>query len=700
MVLISEAQFSVVRETSARFEAREDEREAARRRLETEGILGADSSERVQRRLERLQTSWSLACALEQTPAVRSTGRSLLAMAPETFGADVLGLERLMGRNDMIDVGFLERGWIASRSVGRIAIFGSPQARGGYGTGFLVSPSLLLTNNHVLPTVEHATHSYVEFDLQAGRDGLPLAAVAFRLQPERLFVTSKELDYTVVAVRSDSETGTSLTSYGFLPLIEAEGKVILGELVNIVQHPNGEPKQLALRENRLVDLLEHYLHYSTDTAPGSSGSPVFNDQWEVVALHHSGAPRTDSEGRWLAVDGRPWTAAMGEEQIDWKANEGVRISRVLRSLREQPLIGVADELRSQLGDLTLRAPVVPGAAEQAQTNVAIQASDTTQFTVPLTISISVGSAASPRAAGEPGPPAGLDAATLTAGLASLDANRERPYYDAERDEAERSVYYADVDATATDTTLLAGLAMLVSGTHTRTPRYKPAALVYPWVDLHPDRQLRSVYSGKRFAPEELIEQDARIEALRTARLQEFAKHESALGPQALEAELVRLEATLPYNCEHVVPQSSFAAKEPMRGDLHHLFACESGCNSFRGNTPYYDFDERDEALRHDCGRSEGDRFEPAAGKGAVARATLYFLVRYPGLVGERARELQPERLAILLAWHASEPVGEWERHRNQAIAELQGNRNPFVDDADLAARIGLEAFGTTFTSPP
>ncbi|MCE0446644.1 endonuclease [Streptomyces tricolor] len=38
-----------------------------------------------------------------------------------------------------------------------------------------------------------------------------------------------------------------------------------------------------------------------------------------------------------------------------------------------------------------------------------------------------------------------------------------------------------------------------------------------------------------------------------------------------------------------MPQSWFAKREPMRGDLHHLFACEPECNSFRGNIPYTDF---------------------------------------------------------------------------------------------------------------
>jgi len=232
-----------------------------------------------------------------------------------------------------------------------------------------------------------------------------------------------------------------------------------------------------------------------------------------------------------------------------------------------------------------------------------------------------------------------------------------------------------------------GLAELLERTHEREPRYQPMRLVYPWVDVHPDGLLRSVYSGKTFPPEDLIRADAAVEGLRTERWQELVRRETALAPDALEAEFDTLERSLPYNCEHVVPQSWFAKAEPMRGDLHHLFACESGCNSFRGNFPYFDFAEAEEALRHACGRRENEGFEPAAGKGPVARATLYFLLRYPGQIGDAVRELAPERLDLLLAWHEEDPVGEYERHRNLAIAELQGNRNPLIDHGDWAGRI-------------
>jgi endonuclease I len=125
----------------------------------------------------------------------------------------------------------------------------------------------------------------------------------------------------------------------------------------------------------------------------------------------------------------------------------------------------------------------------------------------------------------------------------------------------------------------------------------------------------------------------------------------------------RVEALLPYNCEHVVPQSWFGKAEPMRGDLHHLLACEPRCNSFRGNTPYRefaDFPNLDEVVRSDCGKTEGNGFEPAHGKGAAARAVCYFLLRYPDTISPT--ELPPDRLPVLLSWH-EQLSGIWTRCR-------------------------------------
>ena len=170
---------------------------------------------------------------------------------------------------------------IVSRSVGRIQVRTSTGQLQGYGTGFMVSPRLLLTNNHVLGSVGEASNSWVEFNYQDDTEGS--TPVIFDLEPETFFLTDGHLDYSLIAVSDNAHDG-GILQFGWNRLIEEQGKAIVGEYVNVVQHPNGEPKQLALRENQIVDELEDFLHYQTDTAPGSSGSPVFNDQWEAVAF--------------------------------------------------------------------------------------------------------------------------------------------------------------------------------------------------------------------------------------------------------------------------------------------------------------------------------------------------------------------------------------------------------------------------------
>ncbi|WP_206189871.1 endonuclease I family protein, partial [Streptomyces griseoruber] len=275
---------------------------------------------------------------------------------------------------------------------------------------------------------------------------------------------------------------------------------------------------------------------------------------------------------------------------------------------------------------------------------------------------------------------------VTAALVNLRLAQDRPYYDRTADRAACDAYYAGVGDLSGDA-LRRALTGLLERTHAPRPRYQPIRLVYPWVDLHQDGRLRSIYSGRDFAPEEFIRADAAVAESRLNRVRELLLRESTAGPAEFEAEFDALEETMPFNCEHVVPQSWFAKQEPMRGDLHHLFACEAGCNSFRGNFPYIDFPGVQEAVRDACGRREGEGFEPQQGKGTVARATLYFLLRYPGLVGDAPQEFPAERLPTLLTWHDGEPVSEYEQHRNAAAAEIQGNRNPLIDHPDWARRI-------------
>ena len=91
------------------------------------------------------------------------------------------------------------------------------------------------------------------------------------------------------------------------PLAEPPGRVY------VVGHPLGGGLSFSLQDNLLLDWDERKVHYRTPTEPGSSGSPVFNDQWELIALHHAG--RADMR----KLKGQPGT---------YEANEGISIQAI------------------------------------------------------------------------------------------------------------------------------------------------------------------------------------------------------------------------------------------------------------------------------------------------------------------------------------------------------------------------------------
>jgi len=676
-------------------------------RIRSGKAIEAESPERVQARLSRLAQA-------AQTPAPCAAGGA--ARAPLT---ESIGLERVQGNPDFLDMNFVELALAVARFVGRINIRSKLGRSIGYGTGFMVSPTLLLTNHHVLDSADVAAASEVEFDYQNDRAGRPLPIVGFALEPARFFMTSAELDFTLVAVAPRSDRGIALNRYGWSRLIGTQGKVLLGESLNIVQHPRGEAKQLVLRSNELVDLFDDYAHYVTDTEPGSSGSPVYNDQWEVVALHHAGVPSRDSQGRLLTRDGSVWQEGMDPDLIAWVANEGIRVSSLVKYIAAQNLPPAQAALRDDLLNLAppsaLEAAAVSDGGDVAAVSPAqsmspgyapVVGAGTATWTIPLTVTAQLGpvvqQASGPvLGAARPVVPAIAPAMTapalavpvvrpaLTAALAELARAATRPYYDAQADKAARDAYYALFTLPDDKAAAHAALHALLERTHTSQPAYAPAKHLYPWVDLRHTRggdDIVSIYSGTAMDARALIEADFAIDEQRS-RMRAAVTVPRPGAAEAMPVDDDVLEAALPYNCEHVVPQSWFGKKEPMRGDLHHLFACEMDCNSFRGNTPYFDFADFAEVIRNDCGKREPGKFEPGGGKGPVARATLYFLLRYPGLIDRTASEYQPDRIAILLAWHAAEPVTEYERHRNAAIFEQQGNRNPLIDFPDWADRI-------------
>ncbi len=94
---------------------------------------------------------------------------------------------------------------------------------------------------------------------------------------------------------------------------------------------------------------------------------MFNDQWEVVALHHSGVPKRDEQNRILARGGGIWSSEMGDQWIDWIANEGARISKLIAHISAQTLSPDADALRKELLAAVPAQPAVAEAKPEPET---------------------------------------------------------------------------------------------------------------------------------------------------------------------------------------------------------------------------------------------------------------------------------------------------------------------------------------------
>jgi V8-like Glu-specific endopeptidase len=335
-----------------RFRGRARERER-RETLRREGLwLQSDSRERVVERFARLAaTTAPPGAAVPKRDVVE---RRVIENLERPAPSRAVFVERILGRSDLLPVAYFARGDRAARSVGRIVIRSAAGVEEGYGTGFLVSPTLLLTNHHVLPAAEVAAQSVVQFDYEKDAVGGRKPAHVCPLDPRRCYVSDEALDFALVGVTLPDGAARQL---GWNPLRAHGGKAAVGDSVSIVQHPGGDFKQVAVRDNRLIDALDDFYHYTTDTAPGASGSPVFNDQWEVVALHHSGVPELGADCRPVAANGGPWTPAMGDAAIRWIANEGVRVSRVIAFLQGADLPAHVRPLINDM--LSMEPPMTP-----------------------------------------------------------------------------------------------------------------------------------------------------------------------------------------------------------------------------------------------------------------------------------------------------------------------------------------------------
>jgi V8-like Glu-specific endopeptidase len=218
--------------------------------------------------------------------------------------------EKIIGENTLRDIYVLETLLEISRAVVRIS---GP----GLGTGFLISEDLLMTNNHVIDSEEAAKTCSFQFNYQLDRTGKALPASATRALDGGLFYTSPlaahnatadELDYTVVQLADVPKNIAPLTLKS-IP-IKRDSRL------TIIQHPGGDYKKFSMQNNFAEYVDSYVVQYTTSTEPGSSGSPVLNDDFNVVALHHSGGSLSEpaTKRRYLR-------------------NEGIRMSAIMDDLR-------------------------------------------------------------------------------------------------------------------------------------------------------------------------------------------------------------------------------------------------------------------------------------------------------------------------------------------------------------------------------
>jgi endonuclease G len=178
--------------------------------------------------------------------------------------------EAMIGLDDFQNPWFLRKGSERSRAVCLVS---------DKGTGWLIAKNLVMTNWHVLRRPDWAIGKFVFFNYEKNEDGSDRQQIKFALDPEKFFYSNETLDFAVVAV-----TDNPGDEFGIIN-IQTPGDIETDIRVNIIQHPNAGPKKIAIRDNGLKYFDDQILQYWTDTDHGSSGSPLFNDKWEIIGLH-------------------------------------------------------------------------------------------------------------------------------------------------------------------------------------------------------------------------------------------------------------------------------------------------------------------------------------------------------------------------------------------------------------------------------
>ena len=214
---------------------------------------------------------------------------------------------------------------------------------------------LLMTNHHCLSKTSQATHRTAEVIYDY--DDTTKNSSRSKMAPDVFWITDSDLDFTIVACETETEPTSVKHKRGSIgspsprpspppsprPIISLRDKTLrllkddrrkFGDKntrVFIIQHPRGKEKRVSVQGVRVKDTTrpKHYILYNNDTQKGSSGSPVFNFEWKLVALHHRGLLKRDANKTVLNIQGGIWQPGQEKAYI---ANQGVLIEDIFAKL--------------------------------------------------------------------------------------------------------------------------------------------------------------------------------------------------------------------------------------------------------------------------------------------------------------------------------------------------------------------------------
>lgn len=253
--------------------------------------------------------------------ALMRDGRQALVAPDEVGTAATATLEKVFGDTGFISPEKLKLGLQRCEAVGRVEELTGE----GFGTGFAIPGAALkrswgkvfvfVTNAHVLspsdPNASPPAKARVTFHALRDTKGRPFST---RFGEVLATSPSDKLDFTIVALKTQPKGLAPIPVADDLP---APGS---GQRLYAIGHPRGGSLMFSLQDNRLLDHGapgDYRVHYRTPTEPGSSGSPVFDAGWGLVALHHAGS------------------AAMRKIHGEgtYEANEGIWIGKIRQALR-------------------------------------------------------------------------------------------------------------------------------------------------------------------------------------------------------------------------------------------------------------------------------------------------------------------------------------------------------------------------------